>query len=109
MSRSYAAAKRAHLAEPVTFDLTYEVPDRGVDGSGKDAEGQPLPAGAVREQKDTFVCRGAVTTLLLAEFARQADLDTATPEGMALIADFFRQAFGTATRRRRSTSASTAR
>ncbi|GAA2022550.1 hypothetical protein WDZ16_12935 [Pseudokineococcus marinus] len=89
MSRRYAAAKRAAVAEPVTFELTYEVPDLTPD----EATGQPVPD-AVREQVETFTCRGRVPVLLLSEFARQADLDAATPEGAALIADFFRHAFG---------------
>lgn len=89
MSRRFSAAKRAVTAEPITFELEYEVPDLTPD----EETGRPAP-GAMRLQVDEFACRGKVSVLLLAEFARQADIDAATPDGMALIADFFRQAFG---------------
>jgi hypothetical protein len=82
MSRAYRAAKRAHEQEPVTFDVTHEVTTT-VDGAEQ-----------TEEVTETFTCRGGVSTLLLSEFARQADLDAASPEGMALVSQFFRQAFG---------------
>lgn len=83
MTRSYTAARREHLDEPVTFDVSRHVSEPGEDGQPRE-----------RVVVETFACTGQVSTLLLSEFARQADLDTATPEGMALVAQFFRQAFG---------------
>jgi len=100
VTRRFTAARRARDLEPITFELAYEVPDEAAPdapdaGDEQAAEGALTRRGdGLREQVDVFTCRGKVSTLLLAEFARQADLDVATPDGAALIADFFRQAFG---------------
>lgn len=98
MTRRFTAARRAADLEPITFELAYEVPAVPRPGDGLDASAGSTDLArrgdGMREQVDTFTCRGKVSTLLLAEFARQADLDVATPDGAALIADFFRQAFG---------------
>lgn len=87
MTRSYAAARRQARREPVTFELAYELDDP--------AAGLPSgpPPGATVTRTDVFTCRGQVSTLLLSEFARQEDLNSASPEGVALIAEFFMTAF----------------
>lgn len=85
--RSYKAARRRaqRRAEPIGFGYGYEVE---VDAYG--AEGKPV----WEERTERFECHGKVDTLLLSELAYNADVDTATPEGMALIRQFFAQAFG---------------
>lgn len=75
MGRSYKAAVRELKDDPVAFDVE-RIDDKG------------------DVVVDKFTCRGKVSTLLLSEFAVQSDVSAATPEGMALIARFFRQAFG---------------
>lgn len=73
--RSYKAARRAHTGDPVPFRYEY-TDDDGV------------------EQVEVFECQGEVSSLLLSELASNADVDVATPEGVALLREFFAQAFG---------------
>lgn len=73
--RSYKAARREALGEPVEFDYEY------VDEQGAD-------------QVETFTCRGKVDTLMLSEFAHNAEVESDSPEGMALLRQFFADAFG---------------
>lgn len=87
--RSYKAARRAATLEPVRFQYDYEV-----EVPVLDAQGTPTGATRWEERSRVFECHGEVSTLLLSEFAANAGVDTATPEGTALIAEFFRQAFG---------------
>lgn len=87
MTRSYTAARREHLDEPVSFEVNYVR-----EGDPKAPEDSPQRHDT--PVTDTFVCRGQVSSLMLAEFARNADMDTAEPEAVAMIAEFFKQAFG---------------
>lgn len=86
--RSYKASRRRALKQPVPFEFNYEVAveDRDEDGA--------LVGTHFEERVEHFVAKGDVSTLLLSELAANADVDTATPEGMRLIRDFFAQAFG---------------
>lgn len=90
MGRRFQAARREHLAEPVTFDCVH-VERKPV----RDGDGKPVP-GEFKEVEvtTTFTCRGQVSTLLLSEFADAADVDADTPQGMELLARFFKAAFG---------------
>lgn len=61
MSRSYESAKRAHEGKPLSFEL---------DGV-------------------TFTCSTAISVLDFSELASYADLDSASPEGIAALQGFF--------------------
>lgn len=84
MGKQFAAARREALAEPVTFDCTrtVEVPANGDEPARTDVK------------VDTFTCRGQLSTLMLSEFSHQSNIDVASAEGTALVAQFFRSVFG---------------
>lgn len=88
MTRSYRAARRARERAGVPFDYAY------IDVEEERDEAGELLGETEVERKTTFTCRGRVNTLLLSELAYNADLDTADPQAMALIREFFAQAFG---------------
>lgn len=73
--RSYRAARREAEQEPIEFEVVH------FDDTGT----------AVTE---VFTCRGEISTLTLSEFGHAADLDSATPEGAAVLRDIFHEAFG---------------
>lgn len=73
--RSYKAARREATKEPVKFEVGYE------DDDGN-------------EKMETFTCTGEVSSLVLSEMAYNADVDIATPEGAAVLRQFFAGAFG---------------
>lgn len=83
--RSYKAARRAARSqqEPVEFDFQWE--------ENEAPEGEPE---RWVERKEHFQCWGQVSTLVLSELAFNADVDSASPEGMSLIREVFSQAFG---------------
>lgn len=78
--RSYKAARRAALKAPVEFDYEYETDD----GTA---------------HSEHFVCTGEVSSLMLSEFAYNAEIAVATNEGMALIRKFLTSAFGVQTKK----------
>lgn len=73
--RSYKAARREATKEPVEFRVDYE-----------DADGT--------EKVETFICTGEVSSLVLSEMAYNANVEIATPEGAAVLREFFAGAFG---------------
>lgn len=73
--RSYKAARREATKEPVKFEVGYEDDD-----------------GA--EKTETFTCTGEVSSLVLSEMAYNANVEIATPEGAAVLREFFAGAFG---------------
>jgi len=80
--RSFTASRRAAKKESVEFEVNYF--DAAVDEAGHDIE---------VEKTEVFVCVGDISTLSLSEFARSAEIDAATPEGAAILAEIFREAF----------------
>lgn len=72
--RSYDVAVREQLGEPVEFELAH----RGPDGE---------------RVSTVFTCKGELSSLMLSEIARHADLEVATAAAMAIIADFFVEVF----------------
>lgn len=79
--RTFKAARRAAKQEPVEFRVEY-VEEIDVDGELLEVE-----------KSEVFVCSGDISALSLSEFARSADLDAATAEGAAVLAEIFREAF----------------
>lgn len=84
MGRSYKAARRAHLRQPVTFTVDY------VDDVRDPATGQVSEV----EKTETFTCKGDMTALVLSELGYHADLNLGDPEGMAVLRQTFQAAFG---------------
>lgn len=77
--RSYDVARRQAAGEPVQFELTYTEVDDNV---------------AVQHRKEVFTCNGEISSILLAEFARNAGMQVTDPRAMGLLAEFFVEAFG---------------
>lgn len=77
--RSYEAAKRAATGEPVPFAIGYQV----VNDSG-----------ALVRKEEIFTASGDVSPIMLSEFSRNAQMESTDPEAMALLAQFFVEAFG---------------
>ncbi|MGI8682075.1 MAG: hypothetical protein ACR2JO_08090 [Mycobacteriales bacterium] len=93
--RSYKAARRAALKEPVEFDYEYVTTEPVVDEDGAPvAAPDGVPVTREVEKSEHFVCKGEVSALTLSEFAYNADVDSATLEGAALVRQFFGEAFG---------------
>lgn len=79
--RTFKAARRAAKKEPVEFRVEY-VDEVEVDGETLELE-----------KAEVFTCSGDISALSLSEFARNADIDAATAEGAAILAEIFREAF----------------
>lgn len=80
--RTFKAARRAAKKEPVEFRVEY-VEEVLVDGETLEVE-----------KSEVFTCTGDISTLSLSELAYNADIDAATAEGAAILAEIFREAFG---------------
>jgi hypothetical protein len=87
--RSYKAARRAATKDAVPFRYDYEVEVDVLDDND-----EPTGQKQWEERSREFSCKGEVSSLLLSELADNASVDVASPEGMSLVAQFFKQAFG---------------
>lgn len=83
---------RAQL-KPVEFDLAYTV-----RAEHRCDETCALPCSRVGliedvDREEHFTCRGNVSSIMLSEFAHNADVDVSSGEGMELIRELFSDAF----------------
>lgn len=84
--RSYKAARRAKLREPITFEVDYI--EEGSDGEET-------------ERTMVFECKGKLSALTLSEFASSAEISADTPEGARALRDVLSSMFGDALEYRR--------
>lgn len=87
--RAFKAARRSAERRPIPFLYSWDEVVVERDPDTNEAVGE-----SVRERREEFVCKGEVSTLLLSELAHNSDIDIADPAAMALIRNFFSQAFG---------------
>lgn len=87
--RAFKAARRSAERRPIPF--LYEWEER-VDV--RDEETGEITGTEYEPRQRLFECRGEVSSLLLSDLAYNSELEVTDPAGVALLRQFFAQAFG---------------